>query len=95
MVVTVYVNPERGEALSEKQFEEKVQARVADILEDSDERDAYLNDYLEIAGFDCADCFQMSESRREDIRASFKEWLIDDAREYLLDPHFDEYTVEV
>lgn len=95
MVVTVYVNPERGEALSEKQFEEKVQERVTYILNDSDERDAYLNDYLEIADFDRADCFQMSESRREDIRASFKEWLTVDVREYLLETHFDEYTVEV
>lgn len=95
MVVTVYVDPSRGEAFSKKQFEEKVQAQVAYILEDSDERDAYLNDYLEIADFDRADCFQMSESRREDIRASFKKWLAVDVRESLLETHFDEYTVEV
>lgn len=95
MVVTVYVNPERREALSEKQFEERVQARVKDILNDSSEKDSYLNDYLELAGFDCADCLQMSESRREDIKASFKEWLADDVREYLLETHFDEYTIEV
>ena len=95
MVVTVYVNHEQREALSEKEFEKKVQERVANILNDSDEVDAYLNDYLEMEGFDCADCFQMPESRRQDIKASFKEWLTEDVRVYLLDSHFDEYTVEI
>ena len=95
MVVTVHVDPSRGEALSKKQFEEKVQERVANILSDSGESDSYLNDYLEIAGFDRADCFQMSESVREEVKASFKEWLADDVYEYLLETHYDEYTVEV
>jgi hypothetical protein len=95
MVVAVYVNHERGEVLSEKQFEEKVLERVENILDDNGERDSYLNDYLEREGFDCADCFQMPESRRQDIKVSFKEWLTEDVRAYLLDIHFDEYIVEI
>lgn len=98
MVVLVYVNHAQGEALSEKQFAEKIHNMVAEILcDDSDgsEKDSYLNDYLEMEGYDYADCFQMSESRRQDIRTSFREWLYEDVKDHLLETHFDEYEVEI
>ena len=95
MVVTVYVNHERGEALSVRQFEEMVHNRVESIMSNFNERSEYLNDYLEADGYDYADCFEFSESRREDILRAFRVWLYEDVKYHLLDNHFDEYEIEI
>lgn len=95
MMITVYVDNGKRVAISQAQFDEEVDNAVGEVLEDTDLRDEYLCDFLNICGYDTVDCFLMNEGRRGDVMGEFMKWLREELEEMALDKKYDRYEVEV
>ena len=95
MIVTIYVNTEEKQALAQRDFDNFISDKVAQVLNDADEKEEYLYAFLEERGYDIIDCFEMSESRKTDLLEDFRSWVFDDLKQYYLDDVFDVYTIDV
>ena len=95
MTVTIYVNHDDKQVLTEKQFEEMVDRQLADALEDEYDKEQFLYAYLEQSNVDIVDCFLMTEEVRNRHKEEFERWLLQDIRTSLIDEYFDKYNLEV
>ena len=95
MMVTVYVSWESHEILTEEQFKEEVKNLVENIKEDACEYDGRLYNFLEEKHLDVIDLFYKSEADRLELRKEFEEWLVDDARDQLLERTYDKVELEL
>lgn len=95
MTITIYVNHNDKEVLTEKQFEELVARQVADVLEDECDKEQFLYTYLEQSNVDIVDCFLMTEEVRNRHKEEFEKWLLQDIRTSLIDEYSDKYNLEV
>ena len=95
MMVTVYVNWENREVLTEEEFERETNNLLENIKDDVSERDGRLYEFLEQKELDQIDLFYMSEIDRQALIKEFEEWLVDDAREQLLEWTFDKVELEL
>ena len=95
MMVTVYVDWENHEILTEEQFEEEVSGFVENIKDDASEVNSRLYYFLERKEIDQVDLFNMSETERIRLHHEFEEWLVEDAREQLLEEEYDKVKLEL
>ena len=95
MMVTVYVNWEDREVLTEEEFERETNNLLENIKDDVSVRDSRLYEFLEKKELDQIDLFYMSEIDRQALIKEFEEWLVDDAREQLLEWTFDKVELEL
>ena len=95
MMVTVYVNWENREVLTEEEFELEASAHLKDIKNDVSELNNRLYNFLEEKEIDQIDLFNMSEIERQRLHNEFEEWLVDDARDQLLEWTYDKVELEL
>ena len=95
MMVTVYVNWENREVLTEEEFEREANNLLENIKGDVSERDSRLYEFLEKKELDQIDLFYMSETERQKLHHEFEEWLVRDAKYQLLEWTFDKVELEL
>ena len=90
MKVIVYANWTKNTILSEKDFEKKVLSEADERFGDSDFFDEWLS-----RNFDPSEVFYFTESEKQEQRASFREYCLEDARNYLLDNRYETVELEI
>ena len=76
MKIKIYVNWDEGEILSETEFEDFKNNKVADILCNEFDRADYINEYLrDVKGYDYADLLFIEEEERREIEDFATEYL--------------------
>lgn len=95
MMVTVYVDWERHEILTEEQFEEEVDGLVQNIKSDSREYDGRLYMFLDEKRIDAVDLFYMTEADKVALREEYEEWLVKDSKAQLLDGEFEKVELNL
>ena len=95
MKIKIYVNWDEGEILTEKEFDDFKNNKVADILGDEYDRADYINDYLrDVKCYDYADLLFMEEEDRREVEDLATEYLAECVGEEL-DREFKEIELEV
>jgi hypothetical protein len=90
MKITVYVDWNENTILSEKDFEKEILNEADESFNDSDCFDEWLTN-----NFDPSEVFNFTEAEKETQRARFKEYCLEDAREYLFDNKYETIELEV
>jgi hypothetical protein len=95
MKVKIYVNWDECEILTETEFDDVKNDKIADILGDEFDRADYINEYLgDVKGYDYADLLFMEEEDRREVEDLATEYLAERVGEEL-NKVFKEIELEV
>ena len=95
MMVTVYVDWDKREVLTKEEFEREADILLENIKDDVSVSNERLYIFLEEKEIDQVDLFNMSEIERQRLHHEFEEWLVDDARDQLLDWTYNKVELEL
>lgn len=90
MKVTLYVDWSENTILSEADFEKEVLSEADERFDDSDFFDEWLD-----RNFGPSEVFYFTESEKQTQRARFKEYCLEDARDYLFNNKYETVELEV